>query len=255
MLLNLRDVGGIAAPGGRTVRSGVLLRSAAPTTAFAAGAGGADAARTGVLSSLRDVDARTVVDLRDDGELARDVPIAGDDEVRFVRAPIETSLVVAADAEGTARTLESAEDLGRLYLDFLDRAAVSFAEAARTVARAPGATLVHCTLGKDRTGVATALLLSVAGVANDLIVRDYARTNEAMPGLLERIHAMIVPSDDPASTGFDWSQVPPIVLEAPETAMHVFLAGLVERGGADAVLRDAGLGLPDIEVLRTRLVG
>ncbi|KAI8073826.1 protein-tyrosine phosphatase-like protein [Gongronella butleri] len=39
---------------------------------------------------------------------------------------------------------------------------------------------VHCTQGKDRTGIIVALLLSICGVPEDLIVLDYARTQAGL---------------------------------------------------------------------------
>ena len=52
-----------------------------------------------------------------------------------------------------------------------------------------GAVLYHCTSGKDRTGMVTAILLDLAGVDRDAIVHDYAisarylgRSQESSPG-------------------------------------------------------------------------
>ncbi|KAI9273577.1 protein-tyrosine phosphatase-like protein [Sporodiniella umbellata] len=39
---------------------------------------------------------------------------------------------------------------------------------------------IHCTQGKDRTGIVSALLLSIAGVPKDLIVQDYAKTRKGL---------------------------------------------------------------------------
>lgn len=49
--------------------------------------------------------------------------------------------------------------------------------------------LFHCAAGKDRTGVAAALILSLVGVSDDLIIQDYLVTAEATKGLLESFHA------------------------------------------------------------------
>ena len=42
--------------------------------------------------------------------------------------------------------------------------------------------LYHCTAGRDRTGVATVLLLEALGVSRDEIITDYVRSNEAFSG-------------------------------------------------------------------------
>ena len=44
--------------------------------------------------------------------------------------------------------------------------------------------VVHCTAGKDRTGVITALVLDLVGVDHETIVADYALSNAAVPDLL-----------------------------------------------------------------------
>src|SRR5438874_453262 len=49
--------------------------------------------------------------------------------------------------------------------------------------------VVHCTAGKDRTGVLVALLLDLLGVAREQIVADYAATTDNMPGILDRIRS------------------------------------------------------------------
>ena len=41
--------------------------------------------------------------------------------------------------------------------------------------------LVHCTVGKDRTGVTVALALAAAGVDEEAVIADYARTEGMLP--------------------------------------------------------------------------
>ena len=66
------------------------------------------------------------------------------------------------DALGAAA--DAAAGTRAVYLDFLQRFPDHFATAIRVVARAPeGGVLVHCQVGKDRTGLVTALLLRLAG--------------------------------------------------------------------------------------------
>ncbi len=241
-LLNVRDVGGTRLTGGRLIRNGVLIRSEVPDDATAARA------------LFHRINLRQVVDLRDGGEVSvRPSPFVGSEAV-ITHAPIETSLVLATASDATADPMaavqmETAADLGSLYLRFLDHATQSFVTVARVVADSDAATLVHCTLGKDRTGVAIALLLSLVGAHDDSIVEDYVRTAAAMSALRDRL------GRDATTSTFDWTTVPPIVLEAPAAAMEVFLAGLADRGGSEAVLRASGLSVMETERLRSRLRG
>jgi protein-tyrosine phosphatase len=61
------------------------------------------------------------------------------------------------------------------------------AAAVRAVATAPGAALVHCAAGKDRTGVVVALALGAVGVRPDAVAADYAATGERLELLLDRL--------------------------------------------------------------------
>ena len=53
------------------------------------------------------------------------------------------------------------------------------------------AVLWHCTAGKDRVGVGTALLLSALSVDRDTIIRDFVRTNEFVMENAEKTAALV----------------------------------------------------------------
>ena len=144
-----------------------------------------DEARTPDYEALR---LRTVIDLRSDGEVGA-TPSAwahatGADVVR---------LPIAEGVEGTdtdyvhrliAGTLHrfDAADLTRFYIVTLERRAAVFAEAVRLLGDAGRLPLlVHCSAGKDRTGLLVALVLSVLGTPRERIVADYALTGELRP--------------------------------------------------------------------------
>ena len=59
----------------------------------------------------------------------------------------------------------------------------------RTSPPAPGATLVHCAAGKDRTGDGRALALAAVGVERDAIVADYVATGERIVAIMARLRA------------------------------------------------------------------
>jgi len=76
-----------------------------------------------------------------------------------------------ASVGATSRYDTAAEN----YLDWMATHAARIPAILRAIADAPpGAVLVHCAAGKDRTGVVVALVLSVAGVDRDAIAEDYA---------------------------------------------------------------------------------
>src|SRR5450756_2338709 len=59
------------------------------------------------------------------------------------------------------------------------------------VAHGDGATIVHCTAGKDRTGVVTALALADAGAERSAIVADYAASADRFDELMARLAASL----------------------------------------------------------------
>ena len=61
--------------------------------------------------------------------------------------------------------------------------------AAQRSPRRPGAALVHCAAGKDRTGVVVALALTVAGVGRETVIADYTATAERIGAVLSRLRA------------------------------------------------------------------
>ncbi|MCZ6710171.1 MAG: tyrosine-protein phosphatase, partial [Gammaproteobacteria bacterium] len=63
---------------------------------------------------------------------------------------------------------------------------------------APGGFLVHCTAGKDRTGVGVALIQLALGVSRESIMEDYLLTNEVIDFegfLLPRLRANLGDDD------------------------------------------------------------
>lgn len=62
--------------------------------------------------------------------------------------------------------------------------------------RPSDALLVHCSLGRDRTGLLVALLLALVGVDDETILADYERSEEGLAGWKPKLRKIIV-ADDP----------------------------------------------------------
>jgi protein-tyrosine phosphatase len=135
----------------------VLYRSACPRE-FAPGA----------LAAQRQIGLRTVVDLRDEAEWAT-WPYQLDDP-----ALVRVSVAVLGDRPVPP-------DQAGLYAHMAERCGAGFTQAVRTVARAlPDPVLVHCAVGKDRTGFTVALALAASGVPDEAIVADYVLSNDGL---------------------------------------------------------------------------
>ncbi|GAA4773714.1 tyrosine-protein phosphatase [Microbacterium gilvum] len=230
-LANLRDAGS-ASP---VLREGALLRSDAPHSG--------DAVPDGVPWPPA-----VVLDLRDDAEKSEAHPFLG--ESRVVDLPL---------MGGRAR-LDFSEDelaafvragLGGMYASMLEgEAGALLVRAIEEIAGAPGPVLVHCTAGKDRTGVTVAIALALVGVDRDAIVADYVRTAANMPGVHARSRRTVAARTAGAQLSID---IPEEILTAPATAMEGFLDELERRGGAAAWFAAAGGAPATVDALRERL--
>lgn len=189
MIVNLRDLGGYEVEGGKRVKTGMLIRSA-----NLADATDADIAYLESLPVTLVVDFRTEVDLK--GKADMDVPGA-----RYVNIPVDASGNAAADASEEeikkvtgrkkfevkkvimfAAFNERAKAIAReMYptLLFNPECQRQFARFLRLVVETEnGTVLYHCTQGKDRTGIASALLLTALGASRETIVADFDATNK-----------------------------------------------------------------------------
>src|SRR5699024_685715 len=92
------------------------------------------------------------------------------------------------------------DTLPEVYAYMLDRNPGLFATAMEQLADAPpGAVVIHCHAGKDRTGVVAALALTLAGVGFQAIGTDYELSAERRRELALADLALI---EDPAMRAF-----------------------------------------------------
>ncbi len=206
---NLRDVGGYPAGANRRTRWRTLLRTDA-----------LDQLPAESRSALIDLGLRCVVDLRWPEELVESPSVfATSDRVTYRSIPL-----LADDPTPI-------HGLAATYRHIFDERAPQLAEVVRTLLAPEGLPVViGCAAGKDRTGVAIALLLAAIGVPDDVIVADYALSGEAFGSEL---------ADDPHLQ--DW-RAQPIRVDCPPEYMVEALRHLEGRhGGAAAFLREHGL--------------
>ena len=141
--------------------------------------------------------------------------------------------------------------LGRVYEAMVEVEAPTFGQLLTGLAEPDGLpALVHCTGGKDRTGVAAALLLSVLGVDEATILDDYELSathyTEGQLATLRRRSA-------DASVDVERYRV---VFGAPRDTMATLLATLRERHTSveGFLVDEAGVAPEVFSELRVRLV-
>jgi protein tyrosine/serine phosphatase len=158
---NVRDVGGLRA-GDRVVRHGVLLRSDHLD----------DATSDDITLLAGDLGLRGVVDLRVGAEDPR--PPSWDSH------GVEVLALPLFDLSGTTDRTAFRGEPTDAYAAMLELASASLVAILGFVVRVDGPVLIHCAAGKDRTGIAVAVLLSLAGVDEAGIVADYLATDERL---------------------------------------------------------------------------
>jgi protein-tyrosine phosphatase len=170
---NVRDLGGLPAADGRETRWGAVVRADAVDRLTAAG-----------WSALQAHGIRTVIDLRNEDELEPDVAPRPDD-LTTVHVPLDG----VEDTEFWDRWAGGPQFGTPLYYrPFLDRFPQRAAGVIAEIAHArPGGVLVHCGMGRDRTGLVTLLVLALVGVAPEAIAADYALSADRLRTLSTRL--------------------------------------------------------------------
>jgi rhodanese-related sulfurtransferase len=228
VVANLRDVGDLPTETGGRTRPQVLLRSAAPL------AGDDD-------PDGFDWPPAEVIDYRSPAELKGHPHPLTDRGARVHALPMLTSSL----------TWEDMPDLATVYPRFMRTGAPVLVQTLRIVAHADGPALVHCAAGKDRTGIATAVLLRAAGVTRDAVIADYTRTAANMVAVEARLDTRNGPEDPTHRQR---------LMGAPAEAITVVLDELDRAGQghpdpAGAWLLTHGASAEDLAAWRRRMVG
>jgi len=240
--VNFRDLGGYRTVDGRVLRGGRVFRCGMMHHISPSG-----------LASLRDhFRVRTVVDLRNDRELTDDgVSPFEEYGIDWRNVPIggETVMTPEERKERSRAYAENRVDWSESYIAMAGRASAAFRTFFELAASAERSPLVfHCTGGRDRTGVATALLLSALGVDDETIAQDYALTG----GLLQpHVDLFGRQMESLGMTRESWSRL----LETSADSMRRFLIWLrEEHRGPEGYLRAAGVPGAAFEAARAHLL-
>lgn len=241
---NFRDYGGYRAAGGGMVKQGTLFRS-----------GQHRDATPDDLAAVSALKLATIIDLRSDSERELYPCRRADDHAaEVVFAPGNTLGAGShVDAAAGVRTADEAHaamvDLYR-KMPFRPILTQTYRMMFDRLLSGHGPSLVHCLAGKDRTGVAVALVQHQLGVHHDDIVEDYLLTNVA--GDMEK---RVAAGAEAVRANFG----PDMEDAAVRTLMSVhpeFLDAALEEIGDIDLYCDTVLGMSDArrDALRAELV-
>ncbi|MEZ2126544.1 MULTISPECIES: tyrosine-protein phosphatase [unclassified Sinorhizobium] len=232
---NVRDLGGYATGTGTITRWRSILRG-----------DGLHLLTASDVDTLLAEGLLTVIDLRNAHEIALEAnPFHADRRVRYHNMPLFSAL---APIEAV-RTGPDPFDMAARYCEAIDTCQQAIAEVLRTIADAPeGLVLFHCSAGKDRTGVISAILLAIAGVEEDAIIEDYALTATIAGPLIERLREKAL------RNGIDPALVERFLASDPGTMRTMLDHVRRIYGGLPSYGQHIGLSSADLEKLRRRVL-
>ena len=235
--LNFRDVGGVPVGEDRRIAYGLLFRS--DTLQFLT--------HEDVAVLVETIGLRTDVDLRLSFELeVEGRGLLGETEVVHAHLPFH---VAGAHQPGSATPILRADDpIVSHYVDYLSHSPQSVAGLITFLAQPDTLpALVHCAAGKDRTGIAIAMILAAVGCSTEDIATEYAAGSDAIAAVMDRLRSM-------ESYGDSLSNLPPGgFLTPPEYIERFFAAVETTYGGPIEYLRSHGVTDADLDALTTAL--
>jgi protein-tyrosine phosphatase len=239
-IYNARDLGGYATADGGCTRFGVFLRSDAPCEV-----GEAD------IAALLSYGVTGTMDLRSDGE-RKARPSAMKERAIYY----EESLFAESAIYGAAPPPQQGATWLEKYIDMAESAPKWAVRTLTIGANHAGCLLYHCTTGKDRTGLLTCYLLSIAGVSREDIAADYCVSELYLQPVYQRMRAGKIPLGPPPGGKPGGSPADDEgFFHTPASAMLGFQDYMGKTyGGVVEFLRKAGLSEEVIHTLRAKLV-
>lgn len=243
---NFRDIGGYKTADGREVKWGILYRSAAMNRITPAG-----------FAQMKALGIKTNVDFRATQERTSAPTVwPADMKVAVYSQDYDMDMTpfMAFFQKGNVTAEETRAMMAGFYADAPFKFAGQYKRLMRLILDGETPLVYNCSAGKDRTGVATALILTILGVPRGTVTEDYLLSNRYytpdMPKAGEK--------EDPMMAAF--RRVPPDVVQAlmgvdARYLDAAFAAIEAREGGWERYVReDLGLSAADVAALKTRLL-
>ncbi len=225
-IINCRDLGGYACPGGVTA-PGRAIRCGIPKDPT-----------ENDIRVLKEAGVRTVIDLRGVQE-AENMPSFFADGSIF-----DYHHITLLEANPSLTSLDL--PIWRMYRISLEEHGSGYAKVLRLIMSLDDPFLFHCFLGKDRTGILSAILLSCAGVSREDILLNYECSFDLFRPFVEREIAM--------KTGLIWEQDISRLMSAREN-LDIVIDYLDEKyGGIPGYLHYIGFNNEEIDKIGKKLL-
>jgi protein-tyrosine phosphatase len=248
---NFRDLGGYRTADGRQVRWGRIYRS-----------GVMSALTPGDMTYLAGLGVEVICDLRSSQERRTEPnPFLKTDAPQVVATDYEMSAAIGDLQRATTREA-AVSAFADGYVQFLDVLRPQFTDLFDRLVRRETPLAFNCSAGKDRTGMGSALILSVLGVPRETVVADYALTQVYTPPS-GYMRAMAAGSGAGASgitpeMAKAFSRMPHdvlmVLMGSDPAVMRQALAQVDAKFGGPAELAKARFGLTDAKIAHLRQV-
>jgi len=237
---NFRDLGGYETTDGRHLRWGIVYRSNKLSALTRD-----DEAKVERLHIAAEIDLRTQEEREHEPSLWLHPP------ADVYQSPKESLGPVLKSVLHNAGTAEAARgSLEQFYARIPDLYRDEYTALFRRLAAGARVLLFFCTAGKDRTGVAAAILLSALGVPRETVIADYVLTNTLLP-LPPRLDAS-APGDKLSPALAALNQLPEDVRvqlwRADDSYIAAALNAIDQHYGSVAGYLKTGLGLSDDDI-------
>ena len=222
-ILNCRDIGGYPTPDGAT-KFGRFLRCGIVNTP-----------EQWEIDKLNEIGISMSIDLRGTYE-AEETPLKLErlDGAEIYNLPLFEFNVATKEGMNLP--------LAQIYAEIADNQMHNIAKVLNTIAAAKdGIVMYNCFFGKDRTGILTMLLLSIAGVAKEDIIADYQQTYTYIKPYIQT-HADIL-----------WDSNSEKHYSLPETMEELIERIEAKHGSILGYIRAAGVSDDAIETIRKKL--
>jgi len=233
---NFRDIGGYLNQDGMRVKKGLYFRT-----------GRQDRMTQKDLAKLSDLKISTQIDLRKPDEVLDQ----GKGPLEAMGANyINIAVIPEGGSDQLSKLVGDTGISGKRYLGYLGFGPTSWLRLFGILSNLENLPVVlHCTAGKDRTGVSTAFLLSVLGVNRDLIEADYLLTNLDTERQADFIESTVGYPD-----GYDRESMI-TAAGVPKDAMKDFLDGVESKwGSAVEYLKKIGVTEEQMEMVRNNFL-
>lgn len=216
---NLRDLGGYTTENGNVTKYEKIFRSSAIYKLTEE-----------EEKYFEDIGIKVAIDLRVPEEIDRHPSAFVDSEkIKYFNFPLSNSWPLVED------------EVPNTYFNII-QSHKSMANVMKTIANTDGGIIIHCTAGKDRTGIVVSLLLLLAGVIEEDILADYLITYAYIYKGVRIMH-----EEDPDLPAFVGSIKVEHLEKTIERLNEVY-------GNVEGYLRELGLTIDEIEKLKNKLL-